>query len=353
MSKTLFIVDDSATNLSVAEDVLEKYYKVLTFSSARTMFAGLEKIVPDLILLDIEMPEMDGFETMKCLKAHDTYAEIPVIFLTALNDAENEVRGIEQGAVDFITKPFSEPVLINRINRHLHIDELIRERTEQLRERTMQIERVQNGLVLIMADIVENRDSNTGGHIERTSAYMKLLIEAMKTQGLYAEEIGKWDLESVVLSARLHDIGKVSIPDVILKKPDKLTPEEFATMKTHSALGEQIIEQMVKMTGDVEFLQNAKLSAAYHHERWDGKGYPYGLKEMNIPLHGRIMAIVDVYDALTSDRPYKKAFSDEEAVRIILEESGKQFDPAIAMVFFQIKHQFEATRVKLSVQSAR
>jgi putative two-component system response regulator len=348
MSKTLFIVDDSATNLSVAEEVLEKHYEVMTFSSARKMFASLGKIVPDLILLDIEMPEMDGFETMKCLKAHDVYAEIPVIFLTALNDADNEVRGIEQGAVDFIAKPFSEPVLINRINRHLRIDGMIRKRTEQLRERTEQLERLQNGIVLIMADIVEDRDSNTGGHIERTSAYMKLLIEAMQERGVYAEEIDGWDLESVVLSARLHDIGKISIPDVILKKPDKLTQEEFATMKTHSALGEQIIEQMVKMTGDVEFLHNAKLTAAYHHERWDGKGYPYGLKEMAIPLHGRIMAIVDVYDALTSDRPYKKAFSDEEATRIIMEEAGRQFDPDIAKVFFGIKNQFSATRIKLS-----
>jgi putative two-component system response regulator len=348
MSKTIFIIDDSPTNLSVAEEVLEKHYEVLTFSSARKMFSILGKIVPDLILMDIEMPEMDGFETMKCLKAHDVYAEIPVIFLTALNDANNEVRGIEQGAVDFIAKPFSEPVLINRIERHLRIDEMIRKRTEQLRERTMQLESLQNGIVHIMADIVENRDSNTGGHIERTSAYMKLLIEAMKTQGLYVDEISNWDLDSVVSSARLHDIGKVSIPDDILKKPAKLTQEEFTTMKTHSELGERIIEQMVKMTGDVEFLQNAKLTAAYHHERWDGKGYPYGLKGMDIPLHGRIMAIVDVYDALTSDRPYKKAFSDEEATRIILEESGKQFDPAIAMVFFQIKHQFQETRLRLS-----
>jgi putative two-component system response regulator len=352
MSKTIFIVDDSATNLSVAEAALEKHYDVLTFLSARKMFAALGKIVPDLILLDIEMPEMDGFETMKCLKAHDVYAEIPVIFLTAFDNVANEVRGIEEGAVDFIAKPFSKPVLINRIERHLHIDQLIRQRTEQLRERTMQLESLQNGMVLIMADIVENRDSNTGGHIERTSEYMKLLIEAMKTQGLYVEEISNWDLDSVVSSARLHDIGKISIPDVILKKPGKLTQDEFTTMKTHSALGERIIEEMVKMIGDVEFLKNAKLTAAYHHERWDGKGYPYGLKEAEIPLHGRIMAIVDVYDALTSDRPYKKAFSDEEATRIILEESGRQFDPAIAMVFFQIKHLFQETRIQLTSQNA-
>jgi putative two-component system response regulator len=312
------------------------------------MFSGLEKIIPDLILLDIEMPEMNGFEAMKLLKANTRYAEIPVIFLTALDNAANESLGIELGAVDFIAKPFSEPVLINRIKKQLYIGELIHERTEQLRERTMQLERLQNGIVLILADIVENHDTNTGGHIERTSAYMRLLIEAMKERGLYIDELNKWDMDSVVSSARLHDIGKISIPDVILKKPGKLTNEEFITMKTHSALGENIIEQMVRVIGNVEFLQNAKLSAAYHHERWDGSGYPYGKKGMDIPLHGRIMAIVDVYDALTSDRPYKKAFSEEEATSIIMGDAGKHFDPAIAKIFFEIRDQFEATRIKLS-----
>ena len=351
--KTIFVVDDSGTNLSKAEEALEKQHRVITLSSAAKMFAILEKVMPDLILLDIEMPEMDGFEAMKRLKASDAYAEIPVIFLTSLTDAVNEAYGIELGAVDFITKPFSEPVLLNRIKNHLHIDELIRERTEQLRERTTRLERLQNGIVFTMADLVENRDKNTGGHIDRTTVFVKLLIEAMQKRGLYADEIGGWDVESFASSARLHDIGKIVISDSILNKPDVLTTEEYQTMKIHPALGEQIIEQMVHRTGEAEFLHNAKLSTAYHHERWDGAGYPYGLKGEEIPLHGRIMALVDVYDALTSERPYKKAFSSEEAVRIILDGSGKHFDPAIVEVFYEIKNQFEVVRVKLSRQGAR
>ncbi|MCL1815607.1 MAG: response regulator [Treponema sp.] len=352
MQKTIFVVDDNSTNLSVAEEALENLYQVITLSSASKMFAIMEKITPNLILLDIEMPEMTGFQAMKQLKASSSHSEIPVIFLTSLSDSVNEAYGIELGAVDFITKPFSVPVLLNRIKNHLDIDELIRERTEQLRERTERLERLQNGIVCTMADLVENRDTNTGGHIDRTTVFMKLLIDAMNACGIYRDEMEGWDLESVISSARLHDIGKISIPDAILNKPDKLTNEEFQTMKSHSALGEQIIDQMVSRTGEVDFLSSAKLSAAYHHERWDGKGYPYGVKETDIPLHGRIMAIVDVYDALTSDRPYKKAFSNDEAVSIIMDGSGKHFDPRITEVFFEIKNQFEVARVKLSRQSS-
>jgi putative two-component system response regulator len=172
----------------------------------------------------------------------------------------------------------------------------------------------------------------------------------MMANGVYADDIRGWNLESVVSSARLHDIGKIAIPDSILNKPGSLTPEEYHEMKTHSSAGERIIDQIVARTGEAEFLHNAKLSAAYHHERWNGTGYPYGLKETEIPLHGRIMAIVDVYDALTSERPYTQAFSSEEAVKIIMDDAGKHFDPAIADVFFKIKDQIEAARVKLTQQ---
>ena len=348
MQKTIFVVDDSATNLAMAEKVLEKQYRVITLSSAAKMFAILGKIVPDLFLLDIEMPEMNGFETIKRLKANDSYMEIPVIFLTGLNDSDNEAYGIEMGAVDFIAKPFSEPVLLNRIKNHLHIDELIRKRTVQLRERTEQLVRLQNGIVYILADIVENRDANTGGHIERTTVYMKILIDSMMARGLYAEEMRTWNLDSVISSARLHDVGKIHIPDSILNKPSSLNQEEYTLMKTHSAAGEKIIDKIVQNTGSADFLYNAKLTAAYHHERWDGSGYPYGYKGTEIPLHGRLMAIVDAYDALTSERPYKKAFTTEYAISIIIDDAGKHFDPNIVKVFCEIKDQIETARAKLS-----
>ena len=351
--KIIFIVDDNATNLTTAEEALNNLYRVIALSSAEQMFKALGKFKPDLILLDVEMPEMDGFAAMEKLKANSNYADIPVIYLTGMSDSVNEARGIELGAVDFISKPFSKPVLLNRIKNHLEIDALIRERTqlfaqqtEQLLERTHQLVQLQSGIVCTMADLVENRDKDTGGHIERTSAYMKILIDAMFERGLCADEMLRWDLDAVISSARLHDVGKITISDTILNKPGKLTDEEFTIMKSHSKAGEEIIEKAIKRTGDAEFLQHAKLFAAYHHEKWNGKGYPYGLAGTEIDLHGRIMAIVDVYDALVSERPYKKAFSHEDAYRIIMEESGQHFDPQIVEVFAEVNEQINAARNK-------
>jgi len=347
MPKIIFVVDDNDINLSVAKEALKEQYRVMTLPSAAKMFALIEKIMPDLILLDIEMPEIDGFEALRRLKENSAQADIPVIFLTSMTDAAVEVRGFEMGVVDFITKPFSAPVLINRIKTHLNIDDLIRERTSQLQKKTTQLLNLQNGIVFVLADMVENRDKGTGGHIERTTTYIKILINAMMARGLHAGEIGEMDMDMLVSSARLHDVGKISISDVILNKPGKLTDEEFEIMKTHPAEGERIIDQIVFRTENVEFLHNAKLFAGYHHERWDGRGYPYGLKEFDIPLQGRIMAIADVYDALVSERPYKKAFTADEAVNIIMESVGKQFDPSIADVFYAVRDQFEAVKTTI------
>lgn len=337
--KTIFVVDDNDTNLSTAKEALTEHYRVMTLPSGAKMFSLMEKIKPDLILLDIEMPEMDGFEALSRLKAQEKYADIPVIFLTGMVDTAIEVRGFELGVIDFITKPFSPPVLQNRIKTHLNIDELIKERTTQL-------ETLKNGIVYAMADIVENRDKNTGGHIDRTAVYIAILLDAMFHSGIYVDEICDWDLDSVISSARLHDVGKISISDTILNKPGKLTDEEYTEMKNHSLEGEKIIDKIVSRTDNVEFLQNAKLFALAHHERWDGKGYPQGLKGEDIPLQGRIMAIADVYDALVSERPYKKAFSAEEAVKIITEGTGTQFDPHIIDVFKKVQEQFAAVKEK-------
>jgi putative two-component system response regulator len=335
--KTIFVVDDSDTNLSMAEAALEEYYRVMTMPSADKMFELLEKIIPDLILLDIEMPQIDGFEALKRLKAEDRWSDIPVMFLTGRTDEEVEVRGFEMGAVDFVTKPFSAPVLLNRINTHLNIDKIIRERTAQLH-------RLQNSIVSVLANMVENRDKGTGGHIERTSAYIKILIDAMKERGVYLDEMHGWEVEKIISSARMHDLGKISITDIIMNKPERLTIDEYETMKTHAIEGERIIDEIILRTGEGEFLRNARLFAGSHHERWDGNGYPRGLKGSEIPLQGRIMAIVDVYDALVSERPYKKAFSDEDAVRIIMENAGTHYDPTITEVFFQVKDLFKAVR---------
>jgi putative two-component system response regulator len=345
VQKTIFVVDDNDTNLSVAKETLKEHYRVMTMPSAGKMFALLEKITPDLILLDIEMPEMDGFEALRRMKTNSIYADIPVIFLTGMTDEAVEVRGFQLGVIDFITKPFSAPVLNNRIKTHLNIDEIIHERTAQLHDKSEKLQRLQNGIVFVLAEMVENRDRGTGGHIRRTTAYMKILLEAMIENEVYDKELLEMDLEQLISSARLHDVGKISISDIVLNKPGKLTDDEFEIMKTHAAEGAHIIDQIVACTDDGEFLHNAKLFAGYHHERWDGKGYPHGLKETEISLHGRIMAIVDVYDALVSERPYKKPFTAEEAVKIIMENSGKQFDPAIADVFYKVHELFKDVKI--------
>ena len=344
MTKTIFIIDDNSTNLTAAEDVLQHHYRVIALSSAAQMFKALDKFKPDLILLDIEMPEVSGFKAMEWLRsAASPFKGIPVIFLTSLADEESEAHGIKLGAVDFIVKPFSKPVLLNRIKNHLDIDELISERTAQLMERTEQLMLLQSGIVHMLADIVETRDEDTGGHIDRTSVLVKIIIDAMIEQHVYVDELLEWDLETVISSTRLHDIGKIAISDTILNKPGRLTEDEFTTMKTHTTMGEKIIDQTILRTGNAAFLQYAKLAVAYHHERWDGSGYPRGLCGTDIPLLGRIMTIVDVYDALISKRPYKEPFSHEEAVRIIMEESGKVYDPLIAEVFYKINKKIKSS----------
>jgi len=353
--KTIFIVDDNDVNLSTAKKALSKQYRAFTLSSASAMFELLNDIVPDLILLDILMPNMDGFEAMKLLKSDGRYSDIPVLFLTSQNDAATEAHGFELGAVDFVSKPFSEPVLLNRIKTHLDIDGLIRKRTEKL-------QRLQNSLVSILANMVENRDKYTGKHIERTTKYIKILLEAMLKRDVYSGEIKQWtledlvpseglpdiikkadsfNLESVISSARLHDIGKITISDLILNKPGKLTEEEFELMKTHAIEGEKIIDSIINESGNEPFLQNAKLFAGSHHEKWDGKGYPRGLKGADIPLQGRTLAIADVYDALVSERPYKNAFTHEMAVEIIKDSRGSHFDPQIVDVFLEVGSLFK------------
>jgi putative two-component system response regulator len=338
--KIIFVVDDSAVNLTKAKQALDGNYRVLTLLSASKMFTLIEKVTPDLILMDIEMPEMDGFTAMQKLKESKNTENIPVMFLTSFGDEAREVRSLELGAVDFVAKPFSTSVLLNRISRHLHVEELIMEQTILLKQRTQQLEQLNTSIISIIAELVEDRDKLTGGHIERSTKYLKMLIEAMMERGVYIEELRDWDKEMVIASSRLHDVGKITISDLILNKPGKLTKEEYEQIKKHVAAGEEIIDNMIMQTSGGVFLYYAKLFVGYHHEHWDGSGYPHKLKGTEIPLQGRILAIVDVYDALVSERVYKPAFPHEEAVRIIVSEKGKSFDPKIADVFFEIQDQF-------------
>lgn len=347
--KMIFLVDDNLANLTIGKAALIANYNVITIPSAEKLLSLLQKIIPDLILLDVEMPEMNGYEAIKIIKARPETANIPVIFLTAKTDADSELEGLSLGAIDYITKPFSPPLLKKRIEVHLLIaDQKVELKNyndnlmKMVAEKTKTVVSLQEAILRTIAELVEFRDDITGGHIERTQNYLRALAEEALRRGVYREEILSWDLEVFLQSAQLHDVGKIVVRDVVLQKPGKLTEEEFNEMKEHAASGVQIIERISNTALKDDFLNHAKILAGTHHERWDGKGYPGGLAGLNIPLQGRLMAIADVYDALVSERPYKKAFSHEEAVEIMLEGRGTQFDPLLIDVFEHTADKFKS-----------
>jgi putative two-component system response regulator len=350
----VILVDDNPANLRIGKNVLTEKYAVATAPSADKMFTLLENNNPAMILLDVDMPEMNGYEAIKVLKSKPQTRDIPVIFLTARTESDDELAGLSLGAIDYITKPFQPPLLVKRIEVHLLVEaqkKKLEKQTDELKyfndnlqrlveEKTQNVINLQNALLKTMAELVECRDDITGGHIERTQKGIKILLDGIEKSGLYREETKGWNVELLLQSSQLHDVGKISIDDNILKKPGKLTDEEFEAMKKHAVFGEKIIEKIAMLAKENDFLKYAKIFAASHHEKWDGTGYPYGLKGNEIPLLGRIMAVADVYDALTSVRPYKKAFTHDEAVRIIVEGNGKQFDPALVEIFIQTADQF-------------
>jgi len=345
--KTIFLVDDNLTNLTVGKTALTEHYNVFTLNSGEKLLKMLEKNIPDLILLDIEMPEMNGYEVLKIIKNKEETKNIPVIFLTARDDVEGELEGLSLGAIDYITKPFSPVLLLKRIETHLLVEsqkkELLnynRNLEEIVEKKTESVLELQNAILKTVAELVEFRDNTTGGHIERTTSYLCILLDALAVIGLYEEELSSWDLKLVLQSAQLHDVGKIGIRDNILQKPGKLTDEEFNEIKKHTTIGKEIIEKIKRKTSERTFLDHAEIFAATHHEKWDGSGYPKGLKGNEIPLQGRLMAIVDVYDALVSDRPYKKAFSHEDAVHIISAGKGTHFEPALVDLFLKVADQF-------------
>jgi len=346
--KLVILVDDNPANLRIGKNVLAEKYTVATCPSAEKMFGLLENNNPAMILLDVDMPEMNGYDAIKILKSKPETKDIPVIFLTARTESDDELAGLSLGAIDYITKPFQPPLLLKRIEVHILVEDQRKELKyfnenlqKMVEEKTQSVIELQNALLKTMAELVECRDDTTGGHIERTQRGIKILLDEIEKSGLYREETKGWDVNLLLQSCQLHDVGKISINDNILKKQGKLTEEEFNDMKKHASFGEQIIEKIETLAKESDFLDYAKIFAASHHERWDGSGYPRGLKGSKIPLLGRIMAIADVYDALVSERPYKEAFSHEEAVRIITEGSGTQFDPSLVEVFSRTAGQFK------------
>jgi len=347
------IVDDDITNLAVAKNALSGQYNVVTVPSGEKLFTLLDKVSPTMLVLDIEMPDMDGYSVMKILKSEEKTAQIPVLFLTAKIDPESEIRGLNLGAVDYITKPFSRELLLRRIDTHITLEkqrkELIRNNLslqDEVEKKTRKVLELQSTILKTVAELVECRDIVTGGHIERTQHYLRMLVHFLLKSGIYAKELQSWDIELLIISSQLHDVGKISIRDGILIKQGKLTDEEFQEMKLHTLYGVDIIRRIERSASDNEFLHFAEVMAGAHHEKWNGSGYPYGLKGEEIPLQGRLMSIVDVYDALTDERPYKKAFSHAKSIEIIDKEVGMHFDPRIAGVFLAHEKDFGANLVK-------
>jgi len=349
----IFLVDDNIINLNAGKSVLQHKYTVITIPSGEKLLLSLKKVKPDLILLDIDMPDMDGYATIKMVKANPATADIPVIFLTGKNDSEAELLGLSLGAVDYITKPFLPPILIKRVELHL----LLKEQKEKLQgfndnliemvnERVNDIFLMQKAIVAWTAEVIEFRDGETGEHVERVQKYLEALLNAMEKEGLYSSETVMWDADAFLQSAPLHDIGKIKIRDDILLKKAKLSDEEFANMKLHSVYGKMLIESLQDKIPDEKFLEYAKILSHSHHERWDGTGYPDRLKGAEIPLQARMMSIADVYDALISERPYKKAFSHEEAMQIIAEGRGTQFDPNLTDLFISLSDKIKEISVK-------
>ncbi|MCL1824662.1 MAG: response regulator [Betaproteobacteria bacterium] len=346
--QTIVIVDDNVTTLKIARNTLHGHYETYALPSGTVLFNLLEKITPDLILLDIEMPEISGYEAIRKLKADERLSEIPVIFVTSRYDEGSELEGLSLGAIDYITKPFSPALLLRRIKNHLLIAAQEKELKsfnsnlmQKVDQKAKQIIQMQFAILNVVAELVEFRDRKTGGHIARTQQYLDLLVKKMLKNGVYLEEISSWDLTFLIPSAQLHDVGKIAISDTILNKPGKLTPEEFEIMKTHATRGVDAIERIEHETHEDSFLYHAKRFAGYHHEKWDGSGYPHGLSGKDIPLQGRLMAIADVYDALISARPYKEEMPLDMARSIILDGNGKHFDPMLIDVFRDVADGFE------------
>jgi putative two-component system response regulator len=346
---TLLLVDDTPENLTLMSALLKNLYKVKVANSGeKALNMVMADAKPDLILLDIMMPGMSGYDVIRALKKSPDTSAIPVIFLTAMGSGEDEMAGLALGAADYITKPISPPIVMARVKTQLEnkaAADFLRNHNNfleaEVNKRTQELMAVQDVTIMVMASLAETRDSDTGNHIRRTQFYVKALAEELRAHPRFAGFLSEHTIGMLFKSAPLHDIGKVGIPDRILLKPGKLTPEEFEIMKTHTTLGRDAIEAAEKQLGiDVEFLKMAKDIAYYHQEKWDGSGYPTGASGEAIPVSARLMAVADVYDALISRRVYKDGMPHDKAVNIIVEGKGQHFDPDIVDAFVRVQDTF-------------
>ena len=347
---TILVVDDAPESIEPIVQCLHTghYRTRIANSGERAIALASAQPRPDLILLDVMMPGMDGYAVCEHLKSLPETRDIPVIFLTVRTDECDEQRGFDAGAVDYIAKPISPPIVLTRIRTHLMMKgarDFLKDRNQFLEQevdrRTREVGVIQDATIMAMASLAETRDAETGNHIRRTQKYVLALASHLRDHPRFGPVLSDENIHLIYKSAPLHDIGKVGIPDRILLKPGKLTPDEFQIIKRHPALGEQAIVAAERMLGlSVTFLRFAKEIAGCHHEKWDGSGYPKGLAGSEIPVAARLMAIADVYDALISERVYKKAFTHDDAVNLIRSGHGTHFDPDVCDAFNDLSDQF-------------
>ncbi len=345
---TVLVVDDTETNVDILVEALDDSYDVSVALDGETALEIVDDSPPDLILLDIMMPGIDGFKVCQLIKSKESTKEIPIIFLTAMNDLESKTKGFELGAVDFVTKPFEIMEVKARVKTHLSLKvakESLKNQNaileEMVAERTRELEETKEIIIHCLASLAETRDPETGGHIYRTQNYVRVLANELKNYDTFKDDLSDEVVDILYKTAPLHDIGKVGVRDDILLKPGKLTDEEFEEMKNHTVYGRDAI---ISSGADLEtntFLRYACEIAYSHQEKWDGSGYPEGISGDNIPISGRLMAVADVYDALISKRVYKSAMDHEKACDIILEGKGSHFDPNIVDAFENVMEKFK------------
>jgi putative two-component system response regulator len=340
---TVMVVDDMDINVDILENILEEDYLLMT---ARNGVEALEKlrsaeVLPKIILLDVFMPEMNGYEMLEAMKSDDALKRIPVIFITT---SDNESEGLAAGAVDFINKPFNGEIVKLRVKNQLELKNYSDSLEEMVIEKTNEATATLDNTLQAIANIIEYRNLESGSHVKRTQFFCKTLVDyLLESESDYAEELRGMQPEIITKSMALHDVGKIGIPDKILLKPGKLDPEEYDIMKTHTVVGKNIIEEMMNAVKDKDsiYLRHCRSIAFSHHERFDGKGYPQGISGYDIPLAARIAALSDVYDALVCARVYKAAMPYDDAIKIITEGRGTQFDPLLTDAVVQIKDRFE------------
>ena len=332
----ILVVDDNLANLKNIELQLTDEYQVLLAKSGVQALQICLQRIPDIILLDVDMPEMDGFETLSRIKSNIILKRIPVIFLTANHDIAIEARALESGVVDFITKPVEKSILLHRLKLHLKFAAYQGYLEDTVKE-------LEDSIVIAFAEMVESRDKNTGDHIQRTRKYVTLIGRELIRKGCFSEDFNEKELSLITRAALLHDIGKIGVSDTILLKPNRLDDREFGIMKSHTTIGADLLRDMYKRTPTQHYLNYAIQIAEGHHEKYNGTGYPHGLKGDDIPLCSRIMAVADVYDAVAADRIYRKAMNPQEAFNLIVEGKGSHFDPRIIDVFISIKDEIEVS----------